>query len=396
MNKNLGLTLATTGIILAIAAGAWWLLKDGAQPKTVATDGPERPATIEETDPALSGTSAGTGAAEPTAQRRKPRATRVGSRDAILARDDLSQNEKDLLLAIDEATDAENLQDLLKLAEEAAISTNTEIRAEFVDALGWFGQPAMLDLMPFMADPDEEVAKSAMDGWTTALSDISSERHKCELVEKALKILSDEEALESMLLEVSDCDDLLVLQTLVNVIDSKESSAASTKVALEHYEFTTGEKYTTFEKAEAWLANNYEPPDDDDEKSDSGDEDVDSVKARRAARRAAKNKSGSSSSTSSTTARTSSRSRGGSSSGAAVADSSAETAETATDNAETLAETDEDAAEGEEQTEEAVEGEENLDGEAPLEGEGAEEEDEEALQGGAQDANAPATPAAGS
>lgn len=266
MNKNLMLSLLTTAAILAIAAGAYMLLRDTAQ-KPAGQNENNLSGKIEEVDPSIANNAGNVtnGTEQAGNGRKKPRLVRVNSRDALLERTDLNETERAQLLAINDALDSDNLEDLLKILPDAAVSTNVEVRSDLVDALGWFGKSAIIDLLPFMADPDEEVAQAAMDHWTTALGEINNERRRCELVEKALTILSNEEALEAMLLEISDCDDLLVMQTLINVIEADGASAASTKVALSHYEFTTGEKYTTFENAEAWLAENYDQPDEDDD-----------------------------------------------------------------------------------------------------------------------------------
>lgn len=274
MNKNMILSLLTTAAILAVAAGAYMTLRQHSVKPQGESDETPRSGAIEQVDPsapAATAASAATNATDSAARRRpKVRVERVNSRDAILQRTDINETDRSQLLAINDALDAESLDDLLKILPDASVSTNEEVRSDLVDALGWFGKSALLDLMPFMADPDEDVAQAAMDHWTTALADIDNERRKCELVGSALKILTNEDALESMLLEISDCDDLLVLQTLINVIEAQGASAAAAKVALSHYEFTTGKKYTTFEDAEAWLADNYESPEDEESEDEGG------------------------------------------------------------------------------------------------------------------------------
>ena len=187
MNKNMILSLVTTAAILAVAAGAYMLFWNGPRKPADTNESGNTTGAIEEVDPSISQPQASTTneTAEASGKKRQRiRAARVNSHDFILERTDLNETDRAQLLAINDALDAENLEDLLKVLPDASVSTNVEVRSDLVDALGWFGKAAIIDLLPFMADPDEEVAQSAMDHWTTALGDINNERRKCELVER--------------------------------------------------------------------------------------------------------------------------------------------------------------------------------------------------------------------
>ena len=183
-------------------------------------------------------------------------------------RDDLNADEKKIMKSIDRALDDDSLPELLKVVSAASVSANDEVRSEMVDALGWFGDKAMLELLPFMADKDPEIAQSARDHWTSALSDVP-ERRRAELVERTATALKDKEAIEEIIDQLDDCDEVVAIQTVINIIESGNKEAA--EVAREEYEFLTGEEYTTFEAAEAWLKENY-TPDDDADGDDAGDE----------------------------------------------------------------------------------------------------------------------------
>lgn len=171
-------------------------------------------------------------------------------------RADLSSVEKRQLTEIQTALEEEDLKALLAVLPEASKSPNAEVRGEMVDALGWFGEEAMLELLPFMADRDEDVAEAAMDSWTMSLSEIEDEKEKATLIESAMLVIRDEDGLDSMVMELSDCDDLVAMQAVLNVIEGPNAKAA--RAAREHYEFMTGEEYAGFEAAERWLRENYE------------------------------------------------------------------------------------------------------------------------------------------
>ena len=178
-------------------------------------------------------------------------------------REDLSPEDKRLMTTIEDALEAEDLKKLLSVFDKVLKSPNAELRSDMVDALDWFGVKAMPELLAFVTDPDEDIAQEALSAWTSALSDIESDKERLSLVEKAMAAITDEDALESMVMEVDDCDDVKAVQTLLNVISSGNPKAV--KVAKRHYRFLTDEKFTTFEAAEEWLQKNYEVDDDEED-----------------------------------------------------------------------------------------------------------------------------------
>lgn len=245
--------------LLVLAGAAWLFMRSPAspdQPEATARKTPQT-ALADAVARARSLMAENRKGAAPAAKKRRLGHRRISYSD----REDLSPVEKRQLTAIQSALDAEDLKALLAVLPEASKSPNAEVRGEMVDALGWFGEEAMLELLPFMADRDEDVAQSAMDSWTMSLSEIENEREKATLVESAMLAIRDEDSLDSMIMELDDCDDLLAMQTVVNLIESPNPKAA--RVAREHYEFITGEEYAGFDAAEKWMAENYEIEDAD-------------------------------------------------------------------------------------------------------------------------------------
>ena len=84
---------------------------------------------------------------------------------------------------------------------------------------------------------------------------------------ETMHIIRDKESLESMIMELGDCDDVAAMQAIVNLIASKNANASS--VAREHYEFVTGEEYTDFATAEKWVRENCDNGSEKDAESDS-------------------------------------------------------------------------------------------------------------------------------
>mgnify|MGYP003292781344 CR=1 FL=1 len=251
--------IAIVGLLVVILAlGAIWVVtsrRSGSEPRVDQnTESGSRPskASPAKAKPAKNAKSAKKSVAEkPKARYRRRHARGMSYAD----RTDLSAVEKRQLTALEEAVDADDFKKLMKVLPEAAASKNVEVRSEAVDALGWFGKDGMVEMLPFMADPDEDVATAARDAWTTSLSDIESEKVRGKYVASAMNILTDDDSLEAMVMALDDCDELVQVQALVDVIESGKNPKA-VKVAKEHYEFVTDEPYTGLEAAEKWVAEN--------------------------------------------------------------------------------------------------------------------------------------------
>jgi len=169
-------------------------------------------------------------------------------------RTDLAPADRETLKKVQQAMEDENIG-MLRTAARAALQSQTdEVRSDTVDALGWFGVRAMDDLLPFMVDANADIAQSALDNWTTALGEIEDGKRRCTLIEGVMRVLTDKDALESLVVEFNESETFDVIQSLVNLIGS--GNRASAEVAREHYEFLTGEEYTTVEAANAWVSEN--------------------------------------------------------------------------------------------------------------------------------------------
>ncbi len=167
--------------------------------------------------------------------------------------------EKALAERIEKALDEEDLEMAVSCADEALSCAVTEIRQAMVETLGWFGEKALPELTPFLADADEDVRDSAMNEWTTALSSIEDEKAKIGVVELAMGVLKDEDALESISSEYIGVDEKLAVESLSRIITDGKSAAGVEK-AKETYEFVTGDEWAGVDEAARWIAEEYEPP----------------------------------------------------------------------------------------------------------------------------------------
>ena len=175
--------------------------------------------------------------------------------------DNRTPEEKALAERIEKALDDEDFELAVACAEEAQKCGDAEIRQSMVDTLGWFGEKALPELTPFLADADEDVRDSAMSEWTTALSAIEDEGVKIRTVELAMGVLNDEDALEEISNEYIGADEKLAVESLARIIEGGGSKEGVEK-AKETYEFVTGDEWTDTAEAERWIAEEYEPPEE--------------------------------------------------------------------------------------------------------------------------------------
>lgn len=199
--------------------------------------------------------------------RQRPKSAKPAKPHIEVTEDDetMTPQERALATRIEKALDEERLEDAVACAKEALASKNPEVRQAMVDTLGWFGEKALPELTPFLADPDEDVRDSAMNEWSMAVSQIENEAEKLGVVELAMNVLTDEDALEDISGEYIGVDEKLAVESLVRLIEANGSAAGVAK-AKETYEFVTGDEWTSSAAAAKWIAEEYQPDDAGDAK----------------------------------------------------------------------------------------------------------------------------------
>ena len=162
--------------------------------------------------------------------------------------------EKEASRKLQDALDAEDLKGVCAACKIAAESPNAVLRQRALTALGWFGKDALPEMTPFLADGDEDIASDALQQWTGALAEVDDDALKASIVEAAMKILTDEDALDQISMELNSMPNAVALQVLINVIGGGNAEAAAK--AKEAYEFITGDPYTDVNAANKWLVDN--------------------------------------------------------------------------------------------------------------------------------------------
>ena len=171
---------------------------------------------------------------------------------------ELNASDRALVKEIRVAVEKKDEKAVLAFAKRAAKSGNADVRSGMVSALQWYGRNAMPELLTFMADRDDDVRGEALDAWIDALQEIESPTAKRDLLLSSMSAITDEDALEGMMTELSELPNSYQIDILVTLIEKGNSIAA--KLAREEYEFLTDVEYTTRAAAEKWLAENPDDP----------------------------------------------------------------------------------------------------------------------------------------
>ncbi len=191
--------------------------------------------------------------------------------DGIYRDDDgkpFDQPDQKLMSMMEQAFDEDDVEILAAVAEVAILSKNKEVRENIVRSLGWHGSRTLVEMTPFLSDPDPEIAELAHDEWMNSLQDIEDDGVKAGVIEMALRSLADKDMLEDVASELTGIDDLKAIQTIANIMDT---GGAAVPFVDEAYADITGEDHwTTFEAAEAWLQENYSDPDAPDDDGAAG------------------------------------------------------------------------------------------------------------------------------
>lgn len=196
-------------------------------------------------------------------------------------RDDMSAADRALYDAVQEALDADDFARTRAAALRAYRSANPDVRLQAVEALGWFGEKALVDLVPMMGDANEDVAQEAANAWEGGLAEVEDTSLKLAFARTALKAISDANALTMIGAQFSSAateyidevdegtEESLdrrvdVLQSLVDMIGSSNNSLSD--VGRDLYEEITGHNWINMDEAELYLKDpdNYEPPESSD------------------------------------------------------------------------------------------------------------------------------------
>lgn len=171
-----------------------------------------------------------------------------------------TMSEGPLREALQSALDDEDFERTRKIAKVALKSTDKETRVATVDALGWFGEKAILDLAGALADEDNEIRDSAEEWITHALMEVDDSRVLFDMAISCMTIVEGDEdavlmlaghasAAAMQIIDPEDPDDPDSVKTAENIrheISEKlteliEKGGSLSKIGKELYEEILGE-----------------------------------------------------------------------------------------------------------------------------------------------------------
>ena len=279
--------------LVAISAALWFAFSSGSKASPDETD-PKGPKKIADE---WKGRSSRRIAEKKIARRdRVHREKSAGMRKKMRfsVPDNLSSAGRRLVDRIQNALDDEDFERTQSSAASALNSDEQEVRLAAVDALGWFGEKALVELTPLMADPDEEVAEAAIGHVETALQGLEDQCEAFTLSTTYLETFSVNEDAMTMLsgvmssaaVQVIEPDDPDSPADVAKARDNRETVVDSLAVmigkggllkeaALEVFTEISGEEWISEAEAVRWAKDpdNYEAPEPvEDGQSESSEE----------------------------------------------------------------------------------------------------------------------------
>ena len=188
--------------------------------------------------------------------------------------------EKKVAISIQDAIDSDNFEAVMAAMQKAAVSTNSLLRQSAVEAMGWFGEKALVEITPFMADPDEDVSEAAVNAWEMALSEVDSAKARLGFAKLVLATSATADSLaiiggiysaaaNEYIDEVEDeakatARRIEVLQPIIDIMGGERQK--NSDVCKEIYEDITGFEWIDLDEANLYVSDpdNYELPEDSD------------------------------------------------------------------------------------------------------------------------------------
>ena len=229
--------IIVSGCAALVGGLLWFALRDGRRDVSVEQEGQA----VQRRDGKI-----------PAAKTQRPKVVKTDRRAPADAADEslpvdawvesLPEADRKLGQGIVDNLDNENLEELRKLVQDARRSANPEIRERMVDALGWFGKDAVVELTGFLGDRNADIAQSAFNAWDSAVDQVDDESFKIGAAAAAMQTLTDGDSLQVVAAKLEAADDRkAAIQAIVQVMESGNKAAA--EAAKDAYRFIADEEW---------------------------------------------------------------------------------------------------------------------------------------------------------
>jgi len=182
--------------------------------------------------------------------------------------EELTELQKGILKELQDALDKEDLKAVRKAlskfvakADRGGLSGKVPkcMRAKAVEALGWFGKDAAVDLLEYVADMDEEIANDAFSQFELAMQDAEmSAVERAQLLTSTMQALNDADNIDSLLGNLNDLPNQLKAKTVESILATGSEKAKS--VMTEQMEFYLDDGVKTVDDIRKWAAENPDEP----------------------------------------------------------------------------------------------------------------------------------------
>ena len=192
----------------------------------------------------------------------KPDPKKLVAASADVSDSEFTATERKTVDRIQSALDDDDLGKLKEELGAASASTNAAVRTKAVEALNWFGNKALPELTPFLADSDEEVSSAAMDAVVQALN-VAEDKEKLTYIESILSVKGacSKDGVTMLCGELNGLQDEVGAMAAIVRIIADDLNPEANDALKESYKFITGEDYTTVEAAQKWIDEKNTPPD---------------------------------------------------------------------------------------------------------------------------------------
>jgi len=137
------------------------------------------------------------------------------------------------------------------------------MRRKAVEALGWFGKEAAVDMIPYVFDLDQEVSSEAFSQFEMVLQDCEmSDYDRSEVVKSLLANLTDDDRIESLLNCLTDMRNSVKVATIKDILANGTAQAKAHM--MDQMEFYTETDVTSVDALDKWAAMNPDDEGDDE------------------------------------------------------------------------------------------------------------------------------------
>lgn len=181
--------------------------------------------------------------------------------------DELNPQQRAIMEELQLALDNENLKGVQQALAKFSMKTSRGglggavpkcMRRRAVEALGWFGKAAAVDLIGCMADVDVEIASEATSQFEQVLQDAEmSTAERAQLLTGVMKALVDVDTIDSLLFNLNDLPNSLKADAVEKILTT--GSPAAQSVMTEQLEFYLDEEVKSVSDITRWKIEN---PDD--------------------------------------------------------------------------------------------------------------------------------------